>query len=107
MSVVNFSHPEDFLEELEKDKDKVDRGIVRLVYSFTPSKLSPNIQHLSVVATALVAGQVYRLEHYCGDLWHIESQDNPIHEKGKRIKRLIEERCAALGLEVQGGAIAE
>ena len=107
MSVVNFSHPEDFLEELEKDKDQVDRGIVRLVYSFTPSKLSSNISHLSVLATALVAGQVYRLEHYCGDLWRIESQDKPVHDKGTRIKRLIEERCAALGLEVRGGAIQE
>ena len=107
MSVVNFSHPEDFLEELEKDKEKVDRGIVRLVYSFMPSKISPNIQHLRVVATALVAGQVYRLEHYCGDLWRIESQDKPVHDKGTRVKRLIEERCAALGLDVRGGAIAE
>ena len=107
MSIVNFSHPEDFLEELEKDKDLVDRRIVRLVYSFTPSKISPNIQHLSVVATALVPDQVYRLEYYCGDLWRIESQDQPVHDKGTRVKRLIEERCAHLGLEVRGGAIAE
>lgn len=107
MPTVKFSHPDDFLEELERDKEKVDRGIVRLVYSFTASKLSPNIQHLSVVATALVAGQVYRLEAYCGDLWRIEDQDQPVHDKGMSVKKQIEYGCARLGLEVRGGAIAE
>ena len=107
MATVKFSDPEDFLAELEKDKDLVDRGIVRLVYSFTPTKISPNIQHLSVLATALVAGQVYRLESYCGDLWRIEGQDQPVYDKGAKIKKEIEDGCAKLGLEVRGGAIGE
>lgn len=107
MPTVKFSYADDFLDELEKDKDKVDRGIVRLVYSSTPSKLSPNITHLSVVATALVEGQVYRLECYCGDLWRIEGQDEVVHQKGKEVKKAIEDGCARLGLEVRGGSIEE
>lgn len=107
MPTVKFSYPDDFLDELAKDKEKVDRGIVRLVYSFKPSKLSPNITHLSVVATALVAGQVYRLEHYCGDLWRIESQDQAVHDKGISVKKQIEYGCSRLGLEVRGGSIEE
>lgn len=107
MAQVKFSYLDDFLDELEKDKDKVDRGIVRLVYSFTPTKISPNIQHLSVVATARVAGQVYHLEVYCGDLWRIEGQDQAVRDKGKKVKKEIEEGCARLGLEVRGGSIEE
>lgn len=107
MPTVRFSYPDDLLEELEKDKEKVDRGIVRLVYSFKPSKVSPNITHMSIVATAQVEGQVYRLEHYCGDLWHIEGQDQPVHDKGKKATEQLEEGCKALGLEVRGGSIEE
>ena len=107
MPTVQFSDPEDFLAELEKDKEKVDRNLVRLVYQSTPSRMSPNIQHLSVLATALVAGQVYRLEAYCGDLWRIESQDQPVYDKGKKVKEQIASGCAKLGLEVRGGVIGE
>ena len=86
MPTVKFSAPDDFLEELAKDKEKVDRGIVRLVYSFTPTNISPNIQHLSVVATALVAGQVYRLETYCGDLWASRARTSPSMTTASRSK---------------------
>ena len=91
MPTVKFNDPEDFLAELAKDKEKVDRGIVRLVYSFTPTKVSPNIQHLSVVATALVGTQVYRLETYCGDLWRIEGQGTD--------RESYEEACAVVGVD--------
>ena len=107
MPTVKFSDPEDFLEELQKDREKVDRHIVRLVYQVTPTKISPNIQHLSVLATALVADQVYRLEPYCGDLWRIERQDQPVYDKGRQVKEQIVVACAHLGLEVRGGAIGE
>lgn len=106
MPTVKFSDPEDFLEELAKDKEKVDRGIVRLVYSFNPSTHGITT-HLSVVATALVGTQLYRLETYCGDLWRIESPDQPVHEKGSAVKEAIAAGCAKLGLEVRGGAITE
>lgn len=107
MATVNFNEPEDFLAELDKGKEKVDRGLVRLVYSFTLSKASPNIHHLSVIATALVAGLVYRLETYCGDLWNIPSQDQAVRDKGKKTTEQIAEGCARLGLEVRGGVITE
>ena len=106
MPTVKFNDPEDFLAELTKDKEKVDRGIVRLVYSFNPSTHGITT-HLSVVATALVGTQLYRLEAYCGDLWHIEKMDQVTYDQGKQIKGMIEKRCATLGLEVRGGAITE
>jgi len=101
--VVKFNSAPEFLKELEKDKDKVERKIVRLVYVWTPTKFSPNIQHLSVVATARVEGLVYRLDRYCGDVWGIEHQDESVQKKAEETSKQIEEGCLALGLEVRGG----
>jgi hypothetical protein len=101
--MVKFNSAQEFLKELEKDKDKVERRIVRLVYQWTPSKLSPNIQHLSVVATARVEGEVYRLDRYCGDVWQIDGQDEPVKKKAEETSKVLGEGCAALGLEVRSG----
>jgi len=100
---VLFNSPEEFLEELSKDKDEVYRKIVRITYLSRPSKASPNISHLSVVATARVAGEIYRLERYCGDIWRIEEQDKPVRDKAVAALTQLEEGCTKLGLEVRAG----
>jgi hypothetical protein len=102
---VLFNSPEAFLEELGKDKDEdeVHRRIVRLTYLSRPSKMSANISHLYVVATARVAGETYRLECYCGDIWRIEVQDKPVQEKVESVCNQVMEGCAKLGLEVRAG----
>ncbi len=101
--MVKFNSAQEFLKELEKDKDKVERRIVRLVYVWVPSRLSSNIQHLSVVATARVEGLVYRLDRYCGDVWQIDGQDEPVKKKAEETSKLLSDGCAALGLEVRNG----
>jgi hypothetical protein len=107
VGTVHFSVPDDFLEELAKDRDRVHRGIVRVAYRVTPGRASPNISHLSVVATALVEGQVYRLEAPCGNLWHIGEEDRAVQEKAEKIRERIEEACRQLGLEIRGGVLSE
>ena len=107
MATVQFSDPEDFLEELEQDKERVERKIIRLCFMYAPSKVSPNIRHLSVVATALGEGQVIRLRYYCGDVWNIESQDKAVQDEAEKVKKQIADGCARLGLEVRGGTITE
>jgi len=100
---VLFNSPEEFLEELSKDKDEIYRKIVRITYLSRPSKVSPNISHLSVVATARVAGETYRLERYCGDIWRIEEQDRSVQEKAKAAFYELRVGCHKLGLEVRAG----
>ena len=103
MATVKFSVPEEFLEEL--GKELVDRGLVRITHLSRPTKISPNIHHLSIVATAKVAGDILRLERYCGDIWNIGSQDVKVKDEAEAIKRKILEGCAALHLEVRGGVL--
>jgi hypothetical protein len=107
VSTVHFSVPDEFLEELAKDRNRVHRGIVRVAYRVTPSRASPAISSLSVVATAMVDGQVYRLEVSCGDLWHIGEVDRAVQEKAEKIRKRIEEECRQLGLEIRGGVLSE
>jgi hypothetical protein len=65
--------------------------------------MSANISHLYVVATARVAGETYRLECYCGDIWRIGKQDKPVQKKAEAVYDQLQEGCAKLGLEVRAG----
>jgi hypothetical protein len=113
--MVRFSDPREFLEELAKDREHIERRIVRLTNFYRPSQRVPSIQHLSVVATARVGRDIIRLEVYCGDLWHLDlsactaqaGRDQPVLDRAKAIHTTIEEGCARLGLEVRAGMIAE
>jgi len=109
--MVRFSKPEEFIAELEKEMlpgtCNIDRRIVRITYIRRPSKLSPNIQHISVVATARVVGEIYRLEHYSGDVWQIEEQDAPVYDKARSVYQYIEESCRRLGLEARAGVFED
>lgn len=104
--MVRFNQVEEFLEELAKDKDHIERGIVRLTNLYRPSRQVPSIQHLSVVATMRVGRDIIRLEVYCGDLWHLD-RDQPVLDRAKALHTTLEEGCARLGLEVRAGVLEE
>ena len=107
MVTVKFNDADEFLEELGKNLGKVEQNIVRLTFSFTPSKLTPNIRHLQVLATAQVGRDILRLEHYCGQVWEIGTQDTPVQEEAGRVHKQLEEGCERLGLEVRAGVLEE
>lgn len=106
--MVRFSDPKEFLEELAKDRDHVERRIVRLTNLYRPSQRVPSVQHLSVVATARVGREVVRLEVYCGDFWYLDKEkDQKVLDKAKALHTTIEEGCARLGLEVRAGVLED
>lgn len=100
--MVKFNDPDEFLEELDSDMGKVERNIIRLTHLLRPSKLSPNINHLQVIATVKVMGEVLRLECYCGDTWGMEGQDKTVLDKADAILKKIKEYCAGR-LDVRSG----
>ena len=109
MGTTRFTSPEEFIEELERDKDMIDRSIVRLTNLFTLTKVSPNIQHQSVVATYKLLGRpndIVRMEHFVGQLWGLE-RDKPVMDRAKEIQAAIEEACKRLDLEVRAGVCEE
>lgn len=106
--IVKFNSVEEFLEELEKEKDNIKRRIVRLTNSSAMSAISPSIHHFSVVATfTCTDGMLVRLDRFCGDTWRIERQDKPVIVLSNKISKQITEKCQELGLEVRSGLIEE
>mgnify|MGYP001592156555 CR=1 FL=1 len=99
--MVRFNLVEEFLEELEKDKEIVERKIVRITSLFTQTKDFP-IKHLSVVASYKVAGELVRLKVFCGQIWESE-HDKEVIDKARQIRNRIEKTCQEFTLEVRAG----
>lgn len=104
--MVVFNAVEEFLRELETDKDVIERKIVRLANLYQQSKMTPVIRHLFVVATYKAAGEIVEFKQFCGDLWNME-QDKKVIERGIELQQKIEEACKRLGLEVRAGMYQE
>jgi len=103
--IVKFNDPKEFLEEMEKDRDEIDRRIVRLTTLRTPSKQVHSIYLYTVVATYRRGDEIVRLEKFCGDYWHdINTKGNEKTEQNiKATYEILEEGIRKLGLEVRGG----
>jgi len=105
---VTFNQVEEFIDELERDAGKVDRGIVRCTKLFEASRLSPNIRLVSIFSTYSVDGQVITLTRFCGDIWGINKEkDGEVIAKADEYLKSIEEACKRLELEVRAGALKE
>jgi hypothetical protein len=102
--IVKFNDPKEFLEELAKDAQLIKRSIVRVTQQTTQSNQVPVIAHLSVVATAEVAGDIVRLDRYCGQLWNMGKDEKVLGLAKELVDRLIK-GCEALSLEVRAGVI--
>jgi len=108
MITVNYNSPEEFCEEMEADKDAIDRRIVRVTFLREASKLSPNIFHISVIASYSVDGQIVKLQRYCGDIWKMnQEQDDKVWGKANEIAKAITDKALALFLEVRPGSLEE
>lgn len=105
MITVQFSAPSEYIDELTKDANLVYRHIVRVTNLLTAA-LSPNIKRVSVVATAEVKGDIYRLDHYCGDLWGINNNtDQATIAAAKQVQAQLSEALTPLGLEIRAGLL--
>ena len=104
--MVVFNAREEFLKELETDRDRVERLIVRLTCLSQQSTMTPVIRHLFVVATYKAAGEIVELKQFCGDLCNLE-QDRKTIEHSRTLQQAIEEACKRLGLTVRAGMYQE
>ena len=77
MITVEFATPSEFLAELRKDSRQLERGIVRVAECRRASAIS-SVLLVSVVGTARVGADMYRVECVCGVLCGIEVNDRRV-----------------------------
>lgn len=115
MLQVSFNGVDEFIEELKKEagvgsieSSKIEGNVVRLSNLYTNSRISPNIKHVSLMATFVSNGHIVRLDRYCGDHWGINAaSDQETIDKTKKYGDKIEAVCKELGLDVRAGLFEE
>jgi len=106
MLKVKFNMVKEFCEEILNDKDNIDRKIVRVTKSFTPSRMSPNIHIVSLLAGYSVSNQLVYLNRYCGEIWGINTEsDKKIADKAEVGIDEITSVCLEAGLEIRAGLL--
>ncbi|GAH44585.1 unnamed protein product [marine sediment metagenome] len=101
MAIVKFSFQDEYIEELKKAR--LEQPIVRLTDLARHEQAVP-LRSLFVISTAKAAsGDIIRLEHFCGTLWNINSQDEQVLQRADIIHSEIKEACQALELEIRAG----
>lgn len=106
MTTVEFASPSEFLAELRKDSRHVDRGIVRVAECRRSSAMSP-VLLMSIVGTARVGADIYRVECVCGVLCGSEVNDRRVLAKMRKQLMSLRNSCASLGLNVRSGTFED
>ncbi len=106
---IKFNSLEDFIHEIEKDRDRIERGIMRVNTITQPSQMSPAFCLLFVQAECIIERHIVEYREWCGDLWGkgFESDDKArAKEKDRREK--LDHALARLGItDIRGGTIEE
>ena len=109
MVLVKFNFPDEFLEELTKDKALVYQGIVRLTQVFGQEQKILVVTHVSVVATAKVGPDVIRMDHRIGSYsappggHEVASDREAVLKKSREALDAVQAKCEQIGLEVRAG----
>ena len=106
MIIIEFATPSEFLAELRKDSRQVERGIVRVAECRRASAISP-VLLVSVVGTAHVGADMYRVECVCGSLCEIKGNDRRDFAAMRKQHKKLRTGCAGLGLDVWSGTIED
>jgi hypothetical protein len=97
---VNFHDPDEFLDELRKDHERVQRQIVRI--TVRRRYVQPFV-HVAVIATAVVGNFVVALEHRIGETFPGDEAGTPIPAKVRAALDHITAEATKLGLEIRAG----
>lgn len=102
---VRFRDVDPFAAELERDRDHVDRRIVRATFRARPLISGvPTPSLLILEGAAIVAGRFVRLELPIGELWGM-GPDGDVRRKGRELVEALQQRLEAAGLELREGVL--
>jgi hypothetical protein len=103
---ILFNDTPDFLEELSKDKSRIERGIVRINF-LTKAAGATGLSSRTLIAQCIVDGHVITLEKFIGEFWPgQEKRNEEIRMKGEEARGELFNRLLRINLEVRGGLIS-
>lgn len=97
---VNFHDPDEFLDELRKDHERVERLIVRI--TVRRRYVQPFV-HVAVIASAVVDNFIVTLEQRVGETFVGDDASSPITAKIRASLDHLTAEATKLGLEVRTG----
>lgn len=95
------TQPDEYVEELRRDKELVERGLVRVTESARLDAAGA-LTHVAVVFSAIIEGRVVRLRVFCGSLWG-GGADEDVQERASELVRKREPQLIDAGLEIRAG----
>lgn len=98
--VVSFHDLEEYLAELRIDKDRIDRGILRVTVR---RRYGSPFVTVSVVATVTVEGVLVKLEHRVGEAFAGDEKANGLTDKAQATLNTLTDAGKSLGLDVRAG----
>ena len=98
----HFTEPGEYLAEVERDKDLVERSIVR-VAKIGELDYTTALTEVCVESAAVIEGRVVRLRTYCGSLWGLGDADEKVHQRASQLVEQLEAGLTDAGLEVRSG----
>ncbi len=119
LETVKFNTVEEFLKELEMEKDNVDRKIVRVTGLTAPSGMGP-LYSLTVIATAVIfppggshappGKHLVKLQKGIGQIYYFDgkisdSQSEEAWTRGKEVTEELEGKLKAMGFDVRPGVV--
>ncbi len=98
---VQFHAIEEFLTEITKDKERIDRGILRVTVL---RRFHDPFVHLFLLATAVLGGTIVRLDQRLGECFAADTTAVAgIGKKAEELMARLEREAKQLGLEVRAG----
>jgi hypothetical protein len=97
---VGFNDPDEFLDEVRKDIDRIERKILRVTVR---RRYAQPFVHVAVVATAVVGNTAIHLEQRIGEAFFGDEKADGLTTKTQAALDKIGEAAKGLGLEVRAG----
>lgn len=102
MITVKFNEPDEFIDEIRREKDSLEGRILRITNQYRQSKSLP-LHYVSVIATALARGQIIRMEKYVGETAGMGEEDKKTVNRAGSVQDDLKTAAAEMGLEVRAG----
>jgi hypothetical protein len=99
--IARYTAPDEFLADLARDKDAVERGLVHVTQAIRPNAMGQRL--VAVHAGAIVGGRPMLLGREIGLLWGAQPQDEEVADESVRVQRQVEDAVTDLGLELRAG----
>lgn len=97
---VSFNDPDEFLAELGRDLERIDRKILRVTVR---RRYGQPFVTVAVLATAAVGGTLVKLEHRVGECFAGDERATGLANKTQTALDRLTVAATALGLDVRAG----